>query len=79
MGKAEESERITDIMYEWCKGTNESTKGLVLHSSSILKLAYRHGFTVEGLRDDLKIKNFRGALINVVYNPDERAVLLLGK
>ena len=79
MGKAEESERITDIMYEWCKGTNESTKGLVLHSSSILKLAYRHGFTVEGLRDDLKIKNFRGALINVVYNPDGRSVLLLGK
>ena len=78
-GKAEESERITDIMYEWCKGTNEFTKGLVLRSFSILKLACRHGFTVERLRDDLTIKNFREALINVVYNPDERAVLLLRK
>ena len=78
-GKAEESERITDIMYEWCKETNERTKGLVLHSFSILKLAIRHGFTVERLRDDLKIKDFREVLINVVYNPDERSLLLLRK
>ena len=77
----EKSERIIDIMLQWCKETNKvsGTKGLVLHSFSILKLAYRHGFTKEMLQDYIKIGNDPEAPIIVVYNPHESALLLLRK
>ena len=77
----EKFERIINIMLQWCKETNKKsgTKGLVLHSFSILKLAYRHGFTKEMLQDYIKIGNYREAPIIVVYNPHESALLLLRK
>ena len=77
----EKFERIINIMLQWCKETNKKsgTKGLVLHSFSILKLAYRHGFTKEMLQDYIKIGNYREAPIIVVYKPHESALLLLRK
>ena len=73
---------IVNTMNHWCKNTNneyERIKGLVLHSFFILKHAYRHGFTKEMLQDYIKIENYPEAPITVVYNPHERALLLLRK
>ena len=77
----DEFKRITETMVGWCKETNDfsSLKGLVLHSFSILKHSYRHGFTKEVLQDCLEIKRFSEAPIMIIYNPHERALLLLRK
>ena len=77
----EKSKKIIDIMFQWCKDTNKvvGTRGLVLHSFSILRHAYRHGFSKEILRDDLKIYDFSESPISVVYNSQEGALLLLRK
>ena len=74
--------RIINTMKHWCKDTNEGynkIKGLVLHSFSILEHAHGHGFTKEMLRDDMKIEKFSEKPIILVYNPHERALLLLRK
>ena len=77
----ENSKRIMNIMFQWCKDTHKvvGTKGLVLHSFSILKHAYQHGFTKEILQNDLKIDYFSESPISVVYNSHEGALLLLRK
>ena len=66
-------------MVDWCGVRNSlsSIKGLVLHSFSILKHLHLHGFTKKMLQDCLKIDNFSEAPIIVVYNPQERALILL--
>ena len=76
-----EFKSITEIMFCWCKETNElsNIKGLVLHSFSILKHLFRHGFTKKILKDCLQIQNFSEVPIIVVYNPREKALLLLRK
>ena len=76
-----EFKSITEIMFCWCKETNElsNIKGLVLHSFSILKHLFRHGFTKKMLKDCLQIQNFSEVPIIVVYNPREKALLLLRK
>ena len=74
--------RIINTMDHWCKDTNKGykkIKGLVLQNFSILKHAYKYGFTQEMLRDDLKIGNLSKEPIILVYNPNERAILLLHK
>ena len=76
-----ESDRIISTMQQWCRNTNKmsSIKGLVLHSFPILKHAYKCGFTVKILQDFIEMENFSEAPIIIVYNPSERAVLLLHK
>ena len=74
--------RIINTMDHWCKDTNKGykkIKGLVLQNFSILKHAYKYGFTQEMLRDDMKIGNLSKEPIILVYNPNERAILLLHK
>ena len=72
-------EKITQTMGHWCRETNElsNIKGLVLHSFSLLKYLFLHGFTEEMLKDYLKIEKFSEIPIIVVYNPHKGAVLLL--
>ena len=74
--------KIINTMDHWCKDTNKGyrrIKGLVLQNFSILKHAYGYGFTQEMLRDDMKIGNLSNKPIILVYNPNERAILLLRK
>ena len=72
---------ITVIMSEWCIETNpySNIKGFVIHSFSTLKHLFRHGFTKKLLRDCLQIENFSEAPLIVVYNPAQKAFLLLRK
>ena len=76
-----EFKSIANIMSEWCNETNDlsNIKGLVLHSFSIVKHLFRLGFTKKILQDCLQIQNFSEAPIIVVYNPREKALLLLRK
>ena len=76
-----EFKSITDIMFDWCKETNEfsNIKGLVVHSFFVLEHLFRHGFTKKMLQDCLQIENFSETPIIVVYNPGEKALLLLRK
>ena len=76
-----EFKSITGIMFDWCSETNDfsNIKGLVLHSFSFLNHLFRHGFTKTLLQDCLQIENFSEAPIIVVYNPGEKALLLLRK
>ena len=68
-------------MSEWCIETNpySNIKGFVIHSFSTLKHLFRHGFTKKLLRDCLQIENFSEAPLMVVYNPAQKAFLLLRK
>ena len=72
---------IESTMDCWCKETNtlSSVKGLVLHNFSFTKCLELYGIKSDILRDRLNIKNFPLALISVVYNPDEKAILLIRK
>ena len=76
-----EFKSIANIMSEWSNETNDlsNIKGLVLHSFSIVKHLFRLGFTKKILQDCLQIQNFSEAPIFVVYNPREKALLLLRK
>ena len=73
-----EIERIMDL---WCRKTNRlsSVKGLVLHRFSLIKCLELYGIKEDTLRDHLHIKMFSKAPITVVYNPHQRAVLLVRK
>ena len=73
-----EIERIVD---SWCKKTNElsSIKGLILHSFSFTKCLELYGIKEDTLRDYLHIKKFSKAPITVVYNANQRAILLVRK
>ena len=75
------TKNITDVMYKWCENTNEdnSTKGLVLHSFSIWRHAVQLGFPEEMLKDYVEVGNYSEVPIIVVYNPQEKAVLLVRK
>ena len=77
----DEFKRIISTMVDWCKKTNSlsNMKGLILHSFYILKHLHMHGFTKEMLQDSYGIKKISGASIIVVYNPHERALILLRK
>ena len=68
-------------MFDWCRETNcfSNIKGLVVHSFSVLKHLFRYGFTKKMLHDCLHIENFSETPIIVVYNPAEKALLLLRK
>ena len=72
---------ITDVMYKWCQYTNEdnSTKGLVLHSFSIWRHAVQLGFPEEMLKGYIEVRKYSEVPIIVVYNPQEKAVLLVRK
>ena len=76
-----EFKSITDIMFDWCKKTNEfsNIKGLIVHKFSVLEHLFRHGFTEKMLQNCLEIENFSKTPIIVVYNPGEKALLLLRK
>ena len=65
----------------WCKETNlfSSVKGLVLHNFSLTKCLELYGIKNDILRVQLNLKNFSLAPISVVYNPDEKAILLIRK
>ena len=73
-----EIERIVD---SWCKKTNElsSIKGLILHSFSFTKCLELYGIKEDTLHDYLHIKKFSKAPITIVYNPHQRAILLVRK
>lgn len=77
----DEFQRLTGTMVDWCKKINSlsSIKGLVLHSFSVLKHLYLHGFTKEMLQDCFKIYNFLEEPVIVVYNPHEKVLTLLHK
>ena len=79
--RPDEFKKVIGTMVDWCGERNSlsSIKGLVLHSFSILKHLYLHGFTKKMLQDCLKIDNFSEAPIIFVYNPHERALILLRK
>ena len=72
---------IENTMDCWCKKTNilSSVKGLVLHNFSFAKCLELHGIKTDILRVQLNLKNFSLAPISVVYNPDEKAILLIRK
>ena len=72
---------IEGIMDLWCRKTNRlsSVKGLVLHRFSLIKCLELYGIKEDTLRDHLHIKMFSKAPITVVYNPHQRAVLLVRK
>ena len=79
---AKEPEKFKEIvktMEHWCRKTNKlsSTKGLVLHSFSIVRHLEHFGFTREALKDSLKIEEFSKASIIFVYNPQKNVVLLI--
>ena len=73
-----EIERIMDL---WCKETNRlsSLKGLVLHRFFLTKCLELHGINEDTSLDHLHIKKFSKAPITVVYNPHQRAILLVCK
>ena len=73
-----EIERIMDL---WCKETNilSSLKGLVLHRFFLTKCLELHGINEDTSLDHLHIKKFSKAPITVVYNPHQRAILLVRK
>ena len=73
-----EIERIVD---NWCKKTNKlsSIKGLILHSFPFTKCLELYGIKEDTLRDYLHIKKFSKEPITVVYNPNQRAILLVRK
>ena len=77
----EDQMEIEGIMDLWCKKTNRlsSVKGLVLHRFSLIKCLELYGIKEDTLRDHLHIKMFSKAPITVVYNPHQRAVLLVRK
>ena len=77
-GGYKETERIMD---RWCKETNElsSIKGLVLHSFSLTKCLELYGIKEDTLRDFLYIEKYPKTPICVVYNPVQRAILLIRK
>ena len=72
---------IEDNMGRWCKNTNSSSsiKGLILHSFSLTKCLKLYGFTEKKLRHHLQLKKFSEKPIIVVYNPREKAILLIRK
>ena len=65
----------------WCKKTNRlsSVKGLVLHRFSLIKCLELYGIKEGTLRDHLHIKMFSKAPVTLVYNPHQRAILLVRK
>ena len=65
----------------WCKKTNRlsSVKGLVLHRFSLIKCLELYGIKGGTLRDHLHIKMFSKAPVTLVYNPHQRAILLVRK
>ena len=77
----EDQMEIEGIMDLWCRKTNRlsSVKGLVLHRFSLIKCLELYGIKEDTLRDHLHIKMFSKAPITVVYNPHQRAVLLVRK
>ena len=77
----EDQMEIEGIMDLWCKKTNRlsSVKGLVLHRFSLTKCLELYGIKEDTLRDHLHIKNFPKGPITVVYNPHQRAILLVRK
>ena len=77
----EDQMEIEGIMDLWCRKTNRlsSVKGLVLHRLSLIKCLELYGIKEDTLRDHLHIKMFSKAPITVVYNPHQRAVLLVRK
>ena len=81
MEDTDEFQRLTGTIVDWCNKTNSlsSIKGLVLHSFSVLKHLYLHGFTKEMLQDCFKIDNFLEEPTIAVYNPHEKVLILLHK
>ena len=77
----EDSIIIESTMNCWCKETNlfSSVKGLVLHNFSLTKCLQLYGIQNDILRVQLNLKNFSLAPISIVYNPDEKAILLIRK
>ena len=77
----EDSMIIESTMDCWCKKTNlfSSVKGLVLHNFSLTKCLALYGIKNDILRVQLNLKNFSLTPISVVYNPDEKAILLIRK
>ena len=77
----EDQMKIEGIMDLWCRKTNRlsSVKGLVLHRFSLIKCLELYGIKEDILRDHLHIKVFSKTPITVVYNPHQRAVLLVRK
>ena len=74
--------KITPVMRSWCGETNNTRatiKGLVLQSFSIWKHLRWHGFKEEMIKRYLQIDNISEELSTVVYNPQERALLLFHK
>ena len=73
---------LTPILLNWCKETNKikaSIKGLVLQSFSIWKHLRWHGFEEKMIKAYLQNCNILEELSTIVYNPQEKAVLLLHK
>ena len=72
---------IEGTMDRWCRDTNtlKGIKGLVVHNFFLTKCLKLYGFTEENLRDSLHIKKFSEAPIILVYNPHEKALLLIRK
>ena len=72
---------IASTMDRWCRDTNtmKGIKGLVVYNFFLTKCLKLYGFTEENLRDSFHIKKFSEAPIILVYNPHEKALLLIRK
>ena len=77
----EDNMGIEGTMDRWCRDTNtlKGIKGLVVHNFFLTKCLKLYGFTEKNLRDSLHIKKFSEAPIILVYNPHEKALLLIRK
>ena len=75
----EKFKEIVKTMEHWCRKTNNSSssKGLVLHSFSVVKHLEHFGFTREALKKSFRIEQVSEALVIVVYNPQENVLLLI--
>ena len=75
----EKFKEIVKAMEHWCRKTNNSSssKGLVLHSFSVVRHLEHFGFTREALKKSFKIEQVSEAPVIVVYNPQENVFLLI--
>ena len=72
-------EEVVETMSSWCKNTNVTSglKGIFVHSFDMLK--YIKWFYDKEILDGLNIKGFPSISVNIVYNPNEKVILLLQK
>ena len=75
----EKFKEIVKTMEHWCRKTNNSSnsKGLVLHSFSVVRHLEHFGFTREALKKSFKIEQVSEVPVIVVYNPQENVFLLI--